>query len=107
MGQGGGYRTVLHVVADPTAERHKGETPPPLGMCGSAGLGCRQLWREPGSQQPTAGPIAKSPSWLSLSSATIKIQDIPARIVNPGSPGRQGRFHSWSGIGDMLCDLAC
>src|SRR5208337_2938804 len=27
-----------------------------------------------------------------FTSVTIKIQDIPARNVNPGSPGRQGRF---------------
>jgi hypothetical protein len=75
--------------------------PPPLGMWGSVGLGCRQLRRETGSQQPTAGPIAKSPCWLSLSSARIKIQDIAARIVNPGWLTHQGRFIL--GVGLAIC----
>ena len=86
MGQGGGYRTVLLVLADPAAGRHRGEAAAAARHSGSVGLAYRQLGRESDSQQPTAGPIAKSPSWLSLSSATIKIQDIPARIVNPERP---------------------
>jgi hypothetical protein len=98
VGQGGGYRNVFLFLPIRRQGATRMRRQPPLGMCGSVGLEYKQLWREPGSQQPTAGPLAKSPSWFSQSSAPIEIQESPRRIDNPGSPRRRGRFVFGTGL---------
>jgi hypothetical protein len=84
VGQGGGYRTVLLVLADPAVGRHRGEAAATARHSASVGLGCRQV---EGTRFATIASRAHRKVSLvpQFTSVTIEIQDIPARIVDPGS----------------------
>ena len=107
MGQGGGYRTVLHVFADPAAECHKGEAAAAARHVRVGRPGVQATVE--GTRIATADSQAHRPVSLLAQSIIRHSQDPRYRRQNRQSwlAHASGPFHSWSGIGDMLCDLAC
>jgi len=107
VGQGGGYRTVLFVFADPTAECHKGE---------AAAAARHVRVGRPGVQATVEGTRfattdSRAHRQVSLLAQSIIRHNQDPRYRRQNRRSRltraSGPFHSWSGIGEMLRDLAC
>lgn len=107
MGQGGGYRAVLLVLADPAAGRHRGE----------AAAAARHLRvGRTGVQGTVEGTRFATADSRAHRQVSLLAQSIIRHNQDPRYPrqNRQSRlarasgpFPSWSGIGEMLRDIAC